>query len=163
MNVVTRIGVSLCLILPCYGGVYAQRDTTYQVSTSSYLKAAYNSSIVYPGIRAGVEHPFLSKVIHKTKGSGALKEIKRDQLLSINFGWYHHATFHDNLYLTAGYGFRRTRANGFLTELTPELGYSRTFLGGTTYRVDTDGNVSINKGAGNSYALLSLGGGLGYV
>ena len=57
---------------------------------------------------------------------------------------------------------RRTKSNGFLTEFSPEVGLSRTFLGGTTYQVDDNGNVSIKKYAGYYYALVSVGGGIGY-
>ena len=57
---------------------------------------------------------------------------------------------------------RRTKSNGFLTEFSPEVGLSRTFLGGTTYQVDNNGNVSIEKYAGYYYALVSVGGGIGY-
>ena len=41
-------------------------------------------------------------------------------------------------------------------------GFSRTFLGGTTYRVDDRGNISVVKLAGYNYALITIGGGLGY-
>ena len=43
---------------------------------------------------------------------------------------------------------RRTKSRGFLTEFSPEVGLSRTFLGGTTYKVDDNGNVTIKKLAG---------------
>src|SRR5690554_8160680 len=57
---------------------------------------------------------------------------------------------------------RRTNQKGLFTEFSPKLGYSRTFLGGTTYQVNENGNVSIKKMAGYNYALVSLGVGLGY-
>jgi len=57
---------------------------------------------------------------------------------------------------------RRTKLNGFVTEFSPEVGLSRTFLSGTTYKVDNNGNVTIVKAAGYFYALISIGGGIGY-
>ncbi|HEY3390784.1 MAG TPA: hypothetical protein VGK38_14495 [Prolixibacteraceae bacterium] len=49
-----------------------------------------------------------------------------------------------------------------MTEFSPEIGLSRTFLGGTTYQVDDKGNVSVERFAGYYYALVSVGGGIGY-
>jgi hypothetical protein len=143
---------------------FAQNDsiTISKVKTSSSIYLAYNSSVVYPGIRAGLEIPTSKIQINKIKKSGKQKLIFKDRFLTTNLGWYHHSTFHDNIYLTVGYTLRRTTSKGFFTAFTPELGYSRTFLGGTTYKVDEDGHVSIKKFAGYNYALVSLGGGLGY-
>ncbi len=136
------------------------QNSLEKIETPTNVRLGYNSSIIYPGLKAGLEIPIRKKQIEKTKKSGKQKRYFKDRFLTANFGWYHHKTFHDNVYLTAGYTFRRTHNKGFFTELSPEIGYSRTFLGGTTYRVDD--NVSIKKGAGYNYALVSFGGGLGY-
>lgn len=141
---------------------YSQRDTTFSHRTSSNIKLAYNSSLIYPGLRMGTETPFHRRIITKTKKSGKQKLVYKDQFFSSNFGWYRHPGFHDNLYLTVGYTIRRTGGKGFFAEFSPELGYSRTFLGGTTYRVDDNGNVSIKRMAGYNYGIVSLGGGIGY-
>ena len=53
-------------------------------------------------------------------------------------------------------------SNGFFTEFSPEIGYSRTFLGATTYKVNDNGDITIEKLAGYNYALITFGGGLGY-
>ena len=82
--------------------------------------------------------------------------------MTANLSWYHHPAFHDNCYLTVGWTMRRTKLNGFVTEFSPEVGLSRTFPGGTTYQVDNYGNVTIKKSAGYLYALISIGGGIGY-
>jgi len=37
-----------------------------------------------------------------------------------------------------------------------------TFLGGTVYAFDNDGNISIEKLAGYNYAFVSVGEGMGY-
>ncbi len=143
---------------------FAQSDsiTVSKIKTPSSIYLAYNSSIVYPGLRSGFETPIISIQINKKKKSGKQKLIFKDQFLTTNLGWYHHPTFHDNIYLTAGYTLRRTNKKGFFTEFSPEIGYSRTFLGGTAYQVDESGNVFIKKMAGNNYALISIGGGFGY-
>jgi hypothetical protein len=57
---------------------------------------------------------------------------------------------------------RRSKGGPWFTEFNTGLGYSRTFLGGTTYRVDESGNVSIVPAAGYSYAIASVGYGVGY-
>jgi|SRR5690554_186577 len=156
--------ILILILLLTANFAFAQNDsiTISKVKTSSSIYLAYNSSIVYPGIRAGLETPISKIQIDKIKKSGKQKLIFKDRFLTINLGWYHHPTFHDNIYFTAGYTLRRANGKGFFTAFTPELGYSRTFLGGTTYKVDEVGNVSIKKFAGYNYALVSLGGGLGY-
>lgn len=129
---------------------------------SSNLKLSYNSSLLYPGTRFGVEMPERTIYLTKTKKSGKKREFVKDRFVTANLSWYHHPTFHDNYYLTAGWTMRRTKLNGFVTEFSPEVGLSRTFLGGTTYIVDNNGNVTIVKAAGYFYALISIGGGIGY-
>ena len=126
------------------------------------LKASYNSSLIYPGARLGVEFPVMQFNPNIKKRCGRTKKIVKDRLISVNIGWYHHPYYHDNLYLTGGWTMRRTRPNGFFTEFSPEIGLSRTFVGGTTYKVDNYGKVSIVKFAGSFYPLCSVGGGIGY-
>jgi hypothetical protein len=126
------------------------------------LKYSFNSSLIYPGARLGVEYQIKTIEVTKIKKSGKKKYFDRERFISANLSWYHHPNFQDNFYLTAGWAMRRTQLNGFFTEFSPEIGLSRTFLGGTTYKVDNNGNVSIVKLAGYYYALVSLGGGVGY-
>jgi hypothetical protein len=159
MNYRQLYSVGLFLFMPmwCVAQVatHAQKDTV-----ACHLKLAYNSSLVYPGARAGVEYPIRQKVVLQKDTD--IVRYTRVQLLSVNLGWYHHPYFHDNIYLTLGYTWRKVHASGYFTEVSPELGYSRTFLGATTYQVDDYGNVSIHRWAGYSYALASFGGGWGY-
>lgn len=153
----------LCVFV--YGQISVGQHDSTRISgeeTSSNIKLAYNSSLVYPGIRAGIEIPLAHKVLTKAKRTGKEKQIFKDRFITANAGWYRHPDFHDNLYITAGYLRRRTNSSGFFTEFSPEIGYSRTFLGGTTYRIDDNGNVFTKKSAGYNYALISLGAGLGY-
>jgi hypothetical protein len=141
---------------------FAQQDTLQKLKSATNLRLSYNSSVVYPGIRVGTET--LLKRIELTKYSknGSNKIIYKDRFLNTHLSFYNHPTFHTNTYLTIGYSLRRTRSKGFFTEFNPELGYSRTFLNGTTYIVDNSNNVSIKKFAGYNYILASIGLGIGY-
>ncbi len=125
-------------------------------------KLAYNSSLIYPGARAGIEIPVKSIRITRENRPGKIPSLTKYRFITANIGWYHHPEFHDNIYPTAGFIMRRTKSSGFITEFSPEIGYSRTYLGATTYRIDNNGRVTIEKHAGYSYMLLSVGEGVGY-
>jgi len=155
------IKILFILILPIhsFGQTQILSDTTYR---STNLKISYNSSIIYPGLRFGMEFPVISKEISKIKKSGITKSFVKDRFISANFGLYHQKGFHTNSYLTAGWTIRRTKSSGFFSEFSPEIGISRTFLAGTTYVVEDNGNVTRKKLAGYFYPLLSVGGGFGY-
>jgi hypothetical protein len=129
---------------------------------SSGISLAFNSSLIYPGVRIGIELPVYTVVRIKSHDEKAVNKLIKDRFASFNAGWYHHPDFHDNIYFTAEWRMRRTNKGGFFTEFSPGLGYSRTFLGATTYVVDNNGEVTIDKLAGYNYALLTFGGGLGY-
>jgi len=147
------------LIMPCF----SQGDSlTTRNDISSDLRIAYNSSLIYPGIRAGIEFPVYFVSLRKNINSENIKSILKGRFISVNAGWYHHPDFHDNLYLTAEWTMRRAKGKGFFTEFSSGLGYSRTFLGATTYQVDNLGDVKIIKSAGYNYALIIAGGCLGY-
>lgn len=153
------------IVLLLIGNVcFSQTDNgnTFREKYASNIKLSYNSSLIYPGMRVGLETPIKRIELLKTNQSGFTKTIFKDRFLTANLSFYHHQTFHDNVYLTLGYTFRRTKDKGFFTEFCPEIGYSRTFLGGTTYQVTDNGDVSIKKFAGQNYALASIGFGLGY-
>ena len=137
-------------------------DTAGVVRKSSDLMLSYNSSVIYPGARLGIEFPVKTIYLTKINRSGKERDFVKDRFITTNLSWYHHPAFHDNLYFTAGWTMRRTKAKGFFTEFSPEVGLSRTFLGGTTYLVDNSGNVTRKKLAGYYYALTSIGGGIGY-
>ncbi len=131
------------------------------IDRSTNLILTYNSSIIYPGARIGVEFPVRSIEIIRKKSDGE-RVIIKDRFITAQLGWYHHPSFHDNLYLTGGWTMRRIQPRGFFTQFSPEIGYSRTFSGGTTYTVDENNEAHIKKWAGYDYLLLSFGVGLGY-
>ena len=126
------------------------------------MKVSYNSSLIYPGISTGVELLIKTREVGIIKDKAQINRIVRNQLLTLNLNWYHHPGFHDNIYLTAEWVRRKVRHNGFCSEFSIGPGYSRTFLGGTTYRVSDEGTVSIKKLAGYSYVLATTGIGIGY-
>jgi hypothetical protein len=99
------------------------------------------------------------KLLKKQK---PFRSFKKERFISGNLNWYHHPDFHDNLYLTSEWVMRRTRFTGFISEFSAGPGFSRTFIGGTTYKVDNNGNISVIKLAGYYYAMITVGGGFGY-
>ena len=129
---------------------------------SSNINFSFNGSLIYPGIRFGIEIPVNSFNLTRKSHTGIEKPILKDRFISCNSGWYHHPGFHDNLYFTVEWRMRRINKYGFFTEFSTGPGYSRTFLGGTTYQVDNNGKVSKIKSAGYNYALAIAGGGLGF-
>ncbi len=139
------------------------QDTQYPEITGLIpaIKISYISTVIFPGASAGAEFILKASPLINRHNPRKLK-VTREQLLTADIDYYHHPGFHDNLYFTAGWEYRRIRTNGYFTELSAGLGYSRTFLGGTTYRVADDGSVSIWHNAGYSYALLTTGGGAGF-
>jgi hypothetical protein len=132
------------------------------VGFSQNIKLAYNGSLFYPGAKAGYEIPYRSIDVKKEKKSGKMRNFTRQKIVSANLGYYHHQGFHDNLYLTFGWSKRRISEKGFFVEFSPEIGVSRTFLGGTTYKVDDAGQIKVATSSGYFYPLLSIGGGFGY-
>jgi hypothetical protein len=154
--------LSLIFLLTSSVLISFSQEDTLKSKKSTNLKIAYNSSLIYPGAVIGTETPIVSKNITKLLNKGGKREIVKDQLITANLSWYHHPGFHDNLYCIFGWTNRRTRSNGWFTDFSPELGYSRTFLGGTTYRVNNNGDVTIEDLAGYNYALISVGVGIGY-
>lgn len=145
---------SLCL---------AQSDSINDSSSRHFnLKLSYNSSLIYPGIAVGMEFPLYHVNVQVLKNQKIVKYYTREKFITGTLNWYHHPDFHDNLYLTAEWLMRRTRYTGFISEFSAGPGFSRTFLGGTTYQVDNKGSVSVVKLAGYNYALITFGGGLGY-
>lgn len=126
------------------------------------IKASYNSSLIYPGMSAGAELLIKTKAVSNLKNRSELKPKIINQHLTLNINWYHHPAFHDNIYLTTEWVRRKVKQSGFYSEFSTGPGFSRTFLGGTTYRVTDGGTVSVNKLAGYSYAMVTIGGGIGY-
>jgi ABC-type sugar transport system ATPase subunit len=122
------------------------------------LKISANGSIIYPGAGTGIEYILMQK---ETAGEKYGKH-RTIGFISGNIAFYHHPTFHDNLYFTMEWGKRRIKNSGFCYEFDLGPGLSRTFISGTTYKIDDSGNVSKLKLAGYYYAAITAGGGAGY-
>jgi hypothetical protein len=140
----------------------AQNTALEDYSVSSNISFAYNASILYPGLRGGIERPINRIEVTRYRGRRAARHFTKYRYLSAEIGYYHHPTFHDNVYLLLGWRARRLRRHNWFTELSPSVGYSRTFLGGETYEVDKNGSISLKKWSGYHYAMLAIGGGFGY-
>jgi hypothetical protein len=142
---------------------FSQSDSLIELKrSSSNIITSYNSSMIYPGARIGIEIPVSNVDLKRNLKTGNTKSILKERFVSVAAGWYHHPGFHDNLYFTLEWTMRRTNESGLFTQFSTGPGYSRTFLGGTTYSVDNIGNVSVIRSAGYNYALITAGGGIGY-
>lgn len=156
--------LTVTIVLGVYRQVQAQarwQTSTHRVDTAASLRIGYVSALIYPGLQAGLELPRSYIEVHRKKKSGRSKTVYKDRLITANLAWYYHRNFHTNLMLGAGYTLRRTNARGWFTAFEPQLGVSRTFLAGTTYRVSESGEVSIKRGAGYWYLYTNLGVALG--
>ncbi len=151
--------ISLFFTLLCFSQTDSLNSNAY---VSSQISLAFNGSLIYPGIRSAIELPVSSADLIISRKSKDPKLVTRCRFAAINAGWYHHPDFHDNLYFTAEWRMRRTLRGGFFSDFSPGIGYSRTFLGGTTYEVNNNGDVKIKKLAGYNYALATVGGGIGF-
>ncbi len=127
----------------------------------SSIRVSYMGSVTYPGFKVGYELPYTQTLISKDKRSGA-RIFTKERSLNVNFGMYHHPSFHDNYFLQAEWNLRRQKSKGMFYEFTPGMGASRTFLASATFNVDDSGDVSKVPMAGNYFALLSVSGSVGY-
>ncbi len=126
------------------------------------IKISYLSSLIYPGVSAGAGLMIKERDITRQKRKSGSVTFALRQFAAVNINWYHHPGFHDNLYLTAEWSERKLRKSGYYSEFSVGPGYSRTFLGGITYKIENDGKVSVKKHTGYNYALVNIGGGIGY-
>jgi hypothetical protein len=156
-----KIGIFLLIFSYC-SLCWAQSDSIIKSVHPYNLKLSYNSSLIYPGVSTGIEFPLYSLKNKEVTKVLQGKILTRYRLISGNLNWYHHPSFHDNLYITFEWVMRRTTVKGFISEFSLGPGYSRTFISGTTYRVNSNGDISVIKLAGYNYALVTFGGGVGY-
>jgi hypothetical protein len=157
-TVFSILGLLNCLISR------AQSDTIFASLGRHYnLKLSYNNSvIIYPGISVGAEFPLQKLSVRVIKNKKHFRDFTKERFIAGNLNWYHHPAFHDNLYITAEWVMRRIDYKCFIWEFSAGPGFSRTFLGGTTYKVDDAGKISVIRLAGHYYALITAGGGFGY-
>jgi hypothetical protein len=155
-----RIIPFLYILIFAFQISFSQNDSARLLPAN--LRIAYNSSIIYPGAAVGIDFPVQSIELTNIKSDGSSKSVCKLRFLSATLGYYHHEGFHDNIYLIPEWVMRRSKAGTWFTEFSAGLGYSRTFLGGTTYTVNNNGIVNIVPLAGYNYAIAAFGYGLGY-
>jgi hypothetical protein len=162
MRYKVKIVLSIIIMFRCLLS-QAQNDSIIKLPDNHFnLKFSSNSSVIYPGISAGIEFPVQMVKQKVLIIKSTYRSYFKNRFIAGNLNWYHQPDFHDNLYLTVEWVMRRTRSGGFISEFSFGPGFSRTFLAGTTYTVNDIGDISIIKNAGYNYALITFGGGFGY-
>lgn len=131
----------------------------YQANTN--VRASYNSAIIYPGFKLGLERPYSVTKFERYKRNKVKTHFMEKNLI-FSLGMYHHTEFHTHYYLQGEWVRRKQRKSGFYRENTYGLGLSRAFLDGPTFSVNNLGEVKKIPLAGVNYALFSIGGSLGY-
>ncbi|OOG71898.1 hypothetical protein [Algoriphagus sp. A40] len=121
-----------------------------------HFRLAYMGTLSYPGVKAGVEYPILTKHYLNLVDSLFVLTKTKQRSLTLNLGWYHHKTFHSNYILTVGYLWRRTNKGGWFADIEPQLGISRTFIDGTVYSVDPNNVVNKIQLAGDWFLASQL-------
>jgi hypothetical protein len=155
----------LVLIILSNIGLLAQKSRVSnrkEIIKTPNIKAAYLGSIIYPGFKIGAEFPMYAKETSITKKSGEVKVKLKERYITANLGYYYHKSFHANWMLSTEWQMRKTRENAWFTEWAAGIGYSRTVLDGTTYKVSDAGEVTKVSRTGNHYFLMSIYGGFGY-
>jgi hypothetical protein len=157
-----KTGVFILVIFKCVTCQAQIGTITKSPDRRNNFKFSYISSLIYPGISTGIEIPI--RMVKKSgfRNQSNRKSVTKDRFIAGNLNWYHHPGFHNNLYLTTEWAMQRTGYKGFTSEFSSGIGYNRTFLAGTTYRVNDNGNISIIKLAGYNYVVITIGGGIGY-
>lgn len=125
------------------------------------VNAAYLGAIVYPGFRLGVERPYRYVQVDKIK-HGSIKSMLRQRYLNLSLGMFHHLTFQNHWMLQAEKVNRRQKQGGYFIQYHFGAGVSRAFAAGPDYEVQDDGSIHKVPLAGNWYAMVSLGAGIGY-
>lgn len=152
----------IVLTLVLVRSVSAQDIPLEPLKVSSNVSFGYNASILYPGLRGGIEYPINRIYLTKYRGRRPDRHYSKFRYLSAELGYYHHPTFHDNIYFLTGWRTRRHHPNRYFKEFSSGMGFSRTILGSETYTVDPNGNISLVKCSGYNYLLFAVGGGFGY-
>lgn len=140
----------LCCILSTEG-LLAQglKDLTINVSY-------FGESITHPGLKVGIEHSLWENSFQKTTSKGNQFNKKQSLFLSSNVGFYHHRRFHTALFVNGELGYRKVKKRGFKAEMLVGVGIMRTFLSGNTFSVLENGEIELQRGAGQYGFMPSL-------
>jgi len=128
-----RMFLVLLLIIGSF--IHAQTQNMAIPINISY----FGETITHPGIEIGYENTFYNGFN-----------------ISISIGTYVHQRNHTGLFINGGINWRHTFPVGYSPEIGIGLGFLNTWAhGGSTYIVDDDGNVSINR-SGRSHFMPSI-------
>jgi hypothetical protein len=151
--------MSLPVLLYGHNGPAGDSVVVQQVPLLLKSSLLFSNRLI--GGQIGLGRMLSWKEKHVFKRSGKEKIATKETVLYGNVVYYDHPGLHQNWMLTAQYDMYRFNKNGLYTEFTPLLGVSRTFLPGTTYKVDDLGNVSVSRMAGNWTLTGGFGLGIG--
>jgi hypothetical protein len=145
MEMIKRNFVVLILILSTTM-LMAQKSSEYGEKVLYNLPVSLSYMGDYLGTKPGLNITFensLKKTYLTKKNS---KIVEKTLYNPINLGWYNHKGYNSALILSSGIGLRKTRQSGFITGIQVDLGLMRTFIHGTTYNVEENGEVSTVAG-----------------
>jgi hypothetical protein len=143
----------------CFSGVYAQSTVSHQASNG--IRVSPTFSIIYPGLNLGFEQ--LRSSDYVTMGRRKpVTPFFSERYLNYTLGFYHHPTFHTNVFATVDWVKRNQRLGGLFTDFSFGGGVSRTFFDGPTFKVNDDNTVEQVQNAGDFYAVFQTGYAVGY-
>lgn len=137
------------------------QETTNETELPIEIGASIVGALKYPGFGIGANYSIKEKIVHKGKRREVTKTVHKSRLITGSLGFYAHRDYNTNIFLQAGFQWRRQNAQGWFRTFEPRIGTSRTFIGGVVYEVSDQGDVTINKNAGHFYFAPSLSGGFG--
>lgn len=123
------------LILSCQLDIHGQER-----AMGSWQIGYFGNNVIHPGFKVSKEYVLKTweKTKDKVKGD---KTSHRAYAFSPEFVFYRHKHNHYGLVLNPSVNYQRTRTTGGYVELRIGTGYHRSFLDGTTYRVNSNGEV----------------------
>ncbi len=159
-----------CLLLILTGlsfSLYSQTPVRDSVaSTDAYvpttaLKIGFVGALLYPGCQFALERPYQYTEVTKQRQQ-KVKRIYKERYIRYALGIYSHYRYHTNFFLQCENLQRRQKSTGWWFESSEGVGVSRTFVNGPAYTVSDEGAIHKATLAGNWYALVSVGGSVGY-
>jgi hypothetical protein len=151
----------LWIVLQVIGSSAVAQSVQSPVEPGVNAHVSIVGALKYPGLKVGVDYQVIDKQIERTRKDGSVKILHKNRFVTANVGFYYHKDYNTNIFLQGGYQLQRLKSSGWFRTLEPQLGVSRTFIGGTVYKVSDDGSVTRKKWAGHFYLAPSLSFGFG--
>lgn len=146
MKKIALLTFCIFAILTAFGQSRLPKYPTHGLSFSYY-----GNLFARGGARIGYEFPVWEDINRKKTG----KTVNKGIISKTSIGFFVHKRNHTALFLNQTIGYRFASNGGFMIEpLHIGTGYAFNFLGGTTYKVDDNGNVKEQKTAGYSTFML---------